>query len=217
MNFRRPPIPGFAETMRNFEASRHAGNVGPREMNNVPGRIVSAHSIVLAAIVCMLLCCRAGAGEGVPDEYLVKAAFVYNIAQFVEWPADAFSSNDSPILIGILGTDPLSDALSGSIQDKNAKGRAVVVRHFMMDPGIRQCQIIVVTTPEAKQVGALREIIQGAPILTVGESDGFAHHGGIINLVLENGRIRMEINTTAADLARLKISSKVLNLARIVK
>jgi len=183
-------------------------------------RIFGSTRMIMMALVAMLpmLCAfQSNDAEAPSTEYLIKAAFVYNFAQFVDWPAEAFPRNDSPIIIGILGSDPFSAAVTRSIQDKTAKGRPFVVRRLGMEPAVKECHILVVSASEARRFDKLMKLINGAPVLTIGESNGFARNGGIINLVLENGKTRMEINVGAANQARLNISSKLLSLAKIVQ
>jgi len=135
----------------------------------------------------------------------------------VDWPAEAFPRNDSSIIIGILGSDPLGAAVARGIQDKKANGRPFIVRRLGMEPAVKECHMVVVSASEARRFDKLVELINGAPVLTIGDSSGFARSGGIINLVLENGKVRMEINVGAANQARLNISSKLLSLATIVQ
>jgi hypothetical protein len=181
------------------------------------GRASGICFFLIAASLCLIPSRLVSANGQAQDELLVKAAFVFNFAQFVDWPADTFSSSDSPIIIGIIGSDPLAEAVAQSIQGKTAKGRPFSVRKQGLEASVRQCHIVVVTFRETSRLGKLTELLQGAPVLTVGESAGFAEHGGVINLVLEGGRIKMEVNVTAANSARLTVSSRLLSLAKIIK
>ncbi len=150
-------------------------------------------------------------------EFLVKAAFVYNFTQFVDWPAGSFARNDSPIVIGLVGSDPLGQAIEHTIQEKRTNGRPFVIRRLGIDAALRECHMVVVSRDEAQRLDKIVEILQSAPVLTIGESQGFANRGGIINLVLQDGKIGMEVNVLAARMAHLSISSKLLSLARIVQ
>ncbi|MEI6666962.1 MAG: YfiR family protein [Acidobacteriota bacterium] len=175
--------------------------------------------LAIAALVAVLptgAAVGADAPDAPPTEHLVKAAFVYYFAQFVEWPGGAFLHDDSPVVIGLLGDDELSDAVEASVQKKTAGGRPFVVRRLGVEPALKLCHIVVVSASQAKSLDKLAAILDKAPVLTVGESDGFARGGGMINLVLDHGKVRMEINAAAAARVHLAISSRVLKLATIV-
>jgi hypothetical protein len=172
--------------------------------------------LLLSAFMLAAVTCDRAAGAPDDGEYAVKAAFVYNFAKYVEWPADAFPKPDSPFVIGIVGKDPFDGALDRTIQGKNVNGHAFVIRRLGFDQDMAQCEIIFVSSSERDKVGRLPGTLKNAPVLAVGESAGFASHGGHIGFFSEQGRIRFEINPEAAKRARLNISSKLLALARIV-
>jgi len=151
-----------------------------------------------------------------PSEYQVKAAFLYNFAKFVEWPADAFPDSTSPFVFGIVGDDPFEGELTGMISEKSLNGRRVVVRRFRRGEDLRQCHVLFISSSEKKFLTLILESVRGSSVLTVADTDGFARQGGIIGLVLEENRVRLEINPQAAEHSHLKISSKLLALARIV-
>jgi hypothetical protein len=151
------------------------------------------------------------------DEYQVKAAFLYNFAKFVEWPDSAFKSGKDPMHICVLGQDPFGSALEEAVSGKTLLGRSFVVADIS-DPGrAAECQLLFVGSSERKRLRSIFKAIQTGGVLTVGDTDDFAAQGGMVNLKLEGRRIRLEINLEAAGKAKLRISSKVLNLAQIVK
>ena len=154
-------------------------------------------------------------GEPAP-EYAVKAAFLYNFAKFVEWPADAFTGPGSPIVIWVFGEDPFGDGL-GSLKGKTANGRPIVVRYAANLGELERCHILFVSASEKENLQKVLQTTKGWSILTVGDMNGFAQDGGIINMVKEESRVGIEINLEAAQRSRLKISSKLLALAKIVK
>lgn len=176
--------------------------------------LVTIVMVMLSMVVCAF---QANNVNGsLPNEYQLKAAFVYQFALFVDWPDEVFPHKDSPIVIGIVGSDPLGPEIERAVQDKRASGRSFVVRRLGVEPALKECQMIYVSTSEMRRLDQLREVIKDAPILTVGDSNGFARDGGIINFIIENGKIRFQINEQAAKRARLNISSQLLKLARIV-
>jgi hypothetical protein len=154
------------------------------------------------------------------SEYLIKAGFIFNFAKFVEWPSAAFAQPDSPIVIGILGTDPFGTIIDQIVQDKKIGARGFVVKRLKWgaDPkDLKECKILFVGASERAHIDDLVQMVRGLPILTVGEAPGFAEHGGVIRFVLEDNRVRFEVNVAAAHQADLTISSRLLTLARIVQ
>ncbi len=149
-------------------------------------------------------------------EFQVKAAFVYNFVKFVQWPRDAFpATGDSPISICVLGQDPLGEALE-SLKGLTAYGKSLSVRRIAGQGEIDRCQVLYLCKSER---GAMANILKGtkAGVLTIGDMKSFASAGGIINFVIVDNRVSFEINVEAAERARLKISSQILKLAKIVK
>lgn len=150
-------------------------------------------------------------------EYAVKAAFVYDFAKFVTWPTGAFKSEDSPITICVLGQNPFGNSLSQIIAGKTLNGRGFALRHIMAAEAARGCQIIFISRSERKQLGSILAGLRTSSILTVGDTEGFAERGVMINLFLEDNRVHFEINPAAAARTRIRISSRLLSLAKIVK
>ena len=152
-------------------------------------------------------------GPAVADEYQVKAAFLFNFAKFVEWPASAFKGPTDPIAICVLGRDPFGTALDDVVRNKTVANRGFVVREVSDAQQASNCQIVFVAASERKRFRSLLEELRGHSILTVGEADDFTASGGVINFKLKDARVRIEIDAGAAERARLRISSKLLSLA----
>jgi hypothetical protein len=152
-----------------------------------------------------------------PSEYQVKAAFLYNFTKFVEWPQTGSDPAGTSISIGILGQNPFGATLEGIIKGKSLDGRPLVLRQLKKLDEARNCQIVFVSAGESKRIGKILESLKGAPVLTVGDSRGFAESGGMINFIVEDSSVRFEINPDAARESGLKISSKLLSLAKIVR
>jgi hypothetical protein len=151
------------------------------------------------------------------NEYQIKAAFIFNLAKFVEWPPTAFRNEKDPLRICVLGRDPFGSALGDAVGGKTVMGRSFAVSPLAGIADAANCQILFVSSSEKKRTRSIVGEIHTAGILTVGETDGFAAEGGMVNLKLDDVRVRVEINLEAATMANLRISSKVLNLAQIVK
>ena len=158
-----------------------------------------------------------GQDSSVSSEYLIKAGFIYNFANLVQWPSNAFAQPDSPIVIGILGEDPFGTILDRVLEGKKVNGRAFRVKRLRAAPDLKECHIVFVSSSEMSRLAEAIHLVKGMPILTIGEIPGFARRGGIINLILEDNKVHFEVNVEAAKEADLNISSRLLALARIVQ
>lgn len=154
------------------------------------------------------------AGNPEIDEYQLKAAFLYNFAKFVEWPAQAFKTPNEPIRICVLGQNSFGSSLEDTVRGKVAGGRSFAVQNIANTQQANSCHILFVSASERKKFKSILLDLNGLSVLTVGESDGFAAIGGVINLKLDGGQLQMEIDTGAAERAKLRISSKLLSLAQ---
>lgn len=162
---------------------------------------------------------QAQSGEAVINrEYPLKALFLYNFGGYVEWPAEVFQSADQPFVIGILGTAPLEENLADISATKKINGRKIVIRHFASLDAIKPCQILFIARDISPQNQRLAvEKLRNQPVLVVGETKGFAGQGGSVNFFIESNKVRFEINPESAKQRQLKISSKLLSLAKIVQ
>jgi hypothetical protein len=151
-------------------------------------------------------------------EYEVKAAFLYNFAKFVEWPGHAFAAADAPLEFCLLGDNPFDGALERVISDRTAHGRQIRIRETPVESA-RGCHLAFVAGSEDQRVARIVQSLnaaEGAPVLTVGETEAFAKANGMIRLVVEEGGVRFDINTVAAEREGLRFSSQLLKLARRV-
>jgi uncharacterized protein DUF4154 len=179
--------------------------------------------LMIAMMMCFSLAFQAKAqtsDSSNSSEYLIKAGFIFNFAKFVEWPTTAFARPDSPIVIGVLGTDPFGTIIDQIVQDKKIGERGFVVKRLKWGTDVKElkdCKILFVSASEKAHMDEVVKIVKDLPILTVAETPGFAEHGGIIRLTVEDNRVRFEVNVDAAHQADLTISSRLLTLARIVQ
>jgi hypothetical protein len=169
---------------------------------------------VVAALLCLVLWAPLAVASS--NEYLIKAAYLYHFAMFVDWPAEAFASKTAPIVIGIVGSDPFGSALDATIRDKRIDGRPVLVKRLDWKEDLRQCHLVFLAAADSGRIGDLVRRLDGAPVLIVAESQDLARRGAAISFRIDDNRVRFDINVDAAKRHRLTISSKVLNLARIV-
>jgi uncharacterized protein DUF4154 len=153
------------------------------------------------------------AGGQSAEEYELKAAVVFNLAKFVEWPPETFSTPADPVAICVLGESPISIPLEKAIAGKMLDDRKLVIRRISEARQIASCQILFSGAGRARS-RPLPPDVKG--VLTVGEEDRFTRDGGVVNMKMEGGRIQLQVNLKAADLARVRISSKLLKLVQIV-
>lgn len=168
-----------------------------------------------AALALALGAAGAVAAEAL-TEVQVKAAYVYNFVKYVEWPAGAFATAQSPVVLCVAAGDGLRGALA-AIDGKQAQGRALQLRRAVRPDEFRSCHILFVPESEERVAGELLRKAGSLPVLTVGEHDGFAAAGGVIGFVVRDDRVQFEINPDAAARADLKVSSRLLQLATIVR
>jgi hypothetical protein len=150
-------------------------------------------------------------------EYLIKAAYLYNFAMFVDWPADALGASGAPIVIGVVGADPFGWALDRMVQDKRINNRPIVVERLKVGDDVKRCHILFVSPAESARVGDLVQRVGRQAILIVGDESVTVDKGGTIAFTVKNDKVGFEINLAAARRARLTISSKLLNLAQAVR
>jgi len=151
-----------------------------------------------------------------PGEYQLKAAFLFNFAKFIDWPPSSFTDARSDFSICILGADPFGPAMDQLLQGKMIADRHVSVERTSQVAGARHCQMVFVSSSEKPRVREILDGLRGTNALVVGDTDGFAAAGGAIQFAIEDNRVRFLINTDATDRAGLKVSSKLLSLARVV-
>jgi hypothetical protein len=148
-------------------------------------------------------------------EHQVKAVFLFNFAQFVDWPARA-TPDSAPVVIGVLGDDPFGRVLDATVRGEHLGTRPFAVRRFARVEEIGACDILFISQSEGSRVDAILSDLGSRPILTVSDIHGFADRGGMIHFVTDRNHIRLKINVDAARAAHLTISSKLLRLAEIV-
>lgn len=175
-------------------------------------------AFTISALLAIGLAARAGRGADMPiTEYRVKALFLLNFARYVEWPADGFENASSPIVIGVIGEDRFGVDLAAAVEGKRVDGRPILSREVRSAAESEACQILFISASEGTGIGGILRRIRTRPILSVGESDQFMELGGIVNFVKKHGKVRLEISLDAARAAQLKISSKLLSVADVVK
>ncbi|GAA0240461.1 YfiR family protein [Rhodanobacter caeni] len=203
------------------DAMRVHGSVLPEE-----GRGVRACR--MTCLLALLLACAAGpmpvqampspppASPAVSLEYAVKATYLYKLAPFVNWPAQEFATPDAPFRICVVGDDPFGDFLENAVAGRRFGNHPFEVRRLDTLTPDANCQIAFLGHVPSQGVAQALEAVKGRSVLTVLDSN-VPDRGGIIQFVIAQGRVRFEIDTAAAARNHLTISSKLLNLALVVR
>jgi hypothetical protein len=166
------------------------------------------------ATLALALAVPGAASAQAAGEYDVKAAFLYNFTRFVDWPQP---SGPGPFCIGIDGFDPFGDALEEAVKGRSANGRAIVIKRFKPGAEPAGCEIIFVSGADPKRLAAILAHLKGIAVLTVGDAPGFCANGGDIGFEVQDNKVKLQVNPDAAQRSRLQISSKLLNLATLVR
>jgi hypothetical protein len=155
------------------------------------------------------------AALGRADEYRVKAAILYSLAKFVNWPPEVFPEPATPLVICVLGTDPFGPVLDDVVRGHVVARRAVLVRRVVdVTPG---CHLLFLGESDPKRLAQVVDRLRNSSVLTVSEAEAFTEHGGMIGLGIADERVRFDVNADAIESARLRVSSQVLALATSVK
>jgi hypothetical protein len=155
------------------------------------------------------------ADEASPSEYDVKAAFLYNFGKFVTWPEDAFKQ-EGRLVIGVLGDDPITPVLQRTVRDKSVQDKRIDVRRLESAKEAGGCQIVFISATEGGRLAEILKALDRSSVLTVSDIDDFAAQGGMISLLVDEKKVRFEVNLLVVEQAGLKMSSQLLKLARRV-
>jgi hypothetical protein len=189
----------------------------PASAGRSPAAVGACGRALALALLCLCLGAEQGhGGENAYGEYEVKAAFLLNFARLVEWPSAAFEGEHTPLVLGLLGNDPFEGALQAVVEGRTAGTRPIEIRALASLEEIGRCHIVFVSNPEPAPLPRILVAAQGSNVLLVGDTEDFARQGGAISFYREDGRVRFAINRRAAELAGLRISSRMLKLAKLV-
>ena len=158
------------------------------------------------------------AGAETPEsrESAVKTAFLYNFAKFVDWSPESFKSEAAPFVLGIIGADPFGPALE-TLKDKTVKGRKLVIRKLSRQENLEDCHMVFISGSEKGNLRPILSTLKNLNILTVSDMDRFANQGGMIGLVTIGNNVNFEVNLDAVQQSKLKFSSQLLKLAKIIQ
>lgn len=170
---------------------------------------------VVAILLVTALFAPAAAQQATEDE--IKAAFLFNFANFIEWPPASFADPSAPLVIGVTGENDLADALDKATRGKTVKGRSLVIKRLKRTDDFHRLHVLFVGETDDTQIRRVLEAVRGQSTLTVGDARHFDALGGIITVFTEDQRVRFDINVDSAARAQLRISSKLLALAKHVR
>jgi hypothetical protein len=173
-------------------------------------------AFVAAAIVCFF--CLPGA-EGSPPkdgEYALKAAFLFHFAQLTEWPSEAFQHANDPLTFCAIGKDSIDSSMADVMTGKTIQHRSIRVLHIQQPSEAQSCQVLFIGVEEKPRILYLLNAVRDLPLLTAGETEGFIQQGGMIGFRSDDNRLRFEINVSAAERCRVKFSSVLLSLAKVL-
>jgi hypothetical protein len=148
------------------------------------------------------------------SEVAIKAAFLYNFAKFTEWPALA---SDAALTLCVVGDGRIAAALVDTVRNQRIGAHPIDARSIANDAPLQSCDVLFVSTSETRRAMAILDTLRTLPILTVSDGKDFSRSGGIIEFFVEGGHMRFAINTDAAGRSGLRLSSRLLGLAKIVR
>ncbi len=167
--------------------------------------------------ISCLLCSYREVQPEPSNEYKIKAVFLFNFSQYVEWPLDVLPDDDSPFVIGILGKDPFGSYLDVAVKNERVKRHPLVIRRFNRVEEIAACHILYIIPADKDEIKTILDRLTSRHILTVSDASNFARLGGMIRLYTEANKTRIRINLGAVKKEELVCSSKLLRLADIVE
>jgi hypothetical protein len=173
----------------------------------------------ISGLAALALVCLAAVARGAPQvsrEYEIKAGFLYNFLKFIEWPEEPLAETQAPVTVCLVGADPFGEALD-ALNGKPVRGRPISIRRFQAPQGIERCRMVFVSVSEKDRLVEVLAPLERSRVLTVSDLDDFTQAGGMIQFVVEGNKVRFEINLDAAERVGLKVSSKLLNIARTVR
>jgi hypothetical protein len=170
---------------------------------------------------CMYACCLCFPllqSQNTPlPEYKIKAVFLFNFTQFVEWPPNVFNNDDAPFVIGILGKDPFGSYIDNVAAGEKMGMHPLTIIRYDDVSEVDNCQMLFMSTKYDKRLPEVLSSLSNRSILTVSDAPGFVQDGGVIGFVTARNKIKLQVNLTAAKTADLNISSKLLSVAEILK
>ncbi len=171
---------------------------------------------ILGALALAVLSLGAYAQQSRPSEYQIKAVYLYNFSKFVQWPAAA-SANNEPFSICVLGKDPFGPILDTILSGEAVEGKGFVAKRISRPQDAESCRILFVSGSEESHLKDVLAELHKMSVLTVSDIPRFSQRGGMIQFLIEEGKVRFEVNLTNATDAGLTLSSDLLKVAVAVR
>jgi hypothetical protein len=201
--------------MKRFSGSDSFLCVPPRRVGGRGPRFW--YRLIVVVVWVLLWTARMNAQQAKPKEYEVKAAYLYNFARFVRWPANVPTTQDNSFSICVLGQDPFGPTLDSTLAGESLDGRPVVVRRISRAQDVGDCRIMFISSTEENHLKQILAALENSLVLTVSDMPDFSRRGGMIQFVLEGSKVRFEINLANAEAARLTVSAELLKVAATVR
>jgi YfiR/HmsC-like len=179
--------------------------------------LLSRAALLQGAIAfCLFVTLQTAAAQSPVPEYRVKAVFLFQFTQFIDWPSDSFSSPDAPFVIGILGEDPFGSFLDDTVREEKKNNHPLIIQRYQRADDFKNCHLLFVSKQDVGRVPDVTSVSTQRGVLTVSDADDFLDRGGTIQFVMHDNRVHLRINLATAKSANLTISSKLLRLARVI-
>jgi hypothetical protein len=185
------------------------------DLKNIP-KILANVGLLVIAFSFFGLIISPPQKRAASDETEVKAVFLFNFAQFVEWPTSKLPA-DSAIVIGVLGRDPFGVYLDETVQNEKVNGHPLKIERYTNARNVGNCHILFINPSRSIRIENVLETVKGKNILTVSDATGFSKQGGMIHFINEKNRIKLSVNLNSVKESEISISSKLLTLAEIVE
>jgi hypothetical protein len=215
-------FPAFGPGARGARGDGYGGSrCSPRCQRLAGLRRFCARAWACAVLFLFALICSAADKPSL--EYPVKAAFIYNLAKFIEWPAARMPQADTPLVFGIVGEDPFGPILDELVAKENAKrsgtsgGWRVEVRRLNPSDDLTQCHILFISRSALDSLAQILGVVKSQSVLTVSEINGFSRRGGMLGLNVVDDVLKTELNLDVAESAGLKVSSRLSKVVQIVR
>jgi hypothetical protein len=180
-------------------------------------RLQHAIAILRLGLLCLIVGLTTTAARAMASsEYQLKAVFLFNFAQFVQWPAQAFESEQAPLVICVLGPDPFGAELEAVMEGERISGRPISIQRLDAATAVDACHLLFIGEDAESELRTALARLEGRPVLTVGETTEFIAAGGMIRFYMEGNRVRLQINPSVAEESQLRVSSKLLRSSQIV-
>lgn len=191
----------------------------PRKKYGAARRMTFAGVLACMSTCFSVACCISVCADSLqssPSQAQIAAAFVFNFAKFTEWPQQVFADSATPLNVCFLGGDDVRISFQEISAGKAVNGRPILVRNVKSAGEVFDCRVVYMDSANSALFPGVMKNARQRCGLVIGTSDDFLARGGIIKLLVENNRMKFDVNVGAAGRAKIRLSSKLLALARSV-